>query len=88
MVRQRHPGFECSTVARQLKLLLKSFQAVHQPVQAPLARPWPLQVATVLRDPSSVSGGSAPMYGMANAVPDRGMIAEFLTAYQDVMLEP
>lgn len=57
-------------------------------MQTPLARPWLLQVATVLRDPSSVSGGSAPMYGMANAVPDRGMIAEFLTAYQDVMLEP
>jgi hypothetical protein len=26
-------------------------------------------------------------YGMANVVPDRGMIGEFLVAYQDVMLE-
>jgi sphinganine-1-phosphate aldolase len=36
----------------------------------------------------SMSGGSAPMYGMANVVPDRRMVAEFLVAYQDVMLEP
>ncbi|GLC37254.1 hypothetical protein PLESTB_001143300 [Pleodorina starrii] len=32
--------------------------------------------------------GSAPMYGMANATPDRGMVGEFLEAYQDAMLVP
>ncbi|KAG2490349.1 hypothetical protein HYH03_011151 [Edaphochlamys debaryana] len=33
-------------------------------------------------------GGSAPVYGMANSAPDRGMVGEFLVAYQDVMLTP
>ncbi|EFJ48810.1 hypothetical protein VOLCADRAFT_60125, partial [Volvox carteri f. nagariensis] len=32
--------------------------------------------------------GSAPLYGMANVTPDRGMVADFLVAYQDVMLMP
>eukprot|EP00198_Chlamydomonas_reinhardtii_P008126 XP_001697463.1 predicted protein [Chlamydomonas reinhardtii] len=32
--------------------------------------------------------GSAPLYGMSNVSPDRGMIGEFLVAYQDVMLMP
>ncbi|GAX84109.1 hypothetical protein CEUSTIGMA_g11532.t1 [Chlamydomonas eustigma] len=36
----------------------------------------------------NMSGGSAPMYGMANVVPDRRMVAELLVAYQDAMLEP
>eukprot|EP00798_Chlamydomonas_sp_ICE-L_P000579 gene579-1996_t len=39
-------------------------------------------------DPNCVSGGSAPMYGMANISPDRGMVSDFLVAYQDVMLTP
>lgn len=42
----------------------------------------------LLADPTaSVSGGSAPMYGMASVVPDRSMVAEFLVAYQDCILE-
>jgi sphinganine-1-phosphate aldolase len=45
-------------------------------------------VADVLANPACVSGGSAPMYGMSGVVPDRGMINDFLVAYQDVMLEP
>jgi len=45
-------------------------------------------VATLMANPDAVQGGSAPMYGMANVVPDRGMIGEFLVAYQDVMLLP
>ncbi|KAL6750488.1 PLP-dependent transferase [Haematococcus lacustris] len=45
-------------------------------------------VKTLVANPEAVSGGSAPMYGMSNVTPDRGMIAEFLVAYQDVMLAP
>lgn len=33
-------------------------------------------------------GGSAPLYGMANVSPDRGLLGEFLVAYQDTMLMP
>lgn len=32
--------------------------------------------------------GSAPLYGMANVSPDRGLLGEFLVAYQDTMLAP
>ena len=32
--------------------------------------------------------GSAPVYGLAGASPDRGLVAEFLTVYQDTMLAP
>lgn len=45
----------------------------------------------LVSDPSAAAamkGGSAPMYGMAGAVPDRGLVADFLSTYQDVMLEP
>ncbi|GFH08043.1 uncharacterized protein HaLaN_02942 [Haematococcus lacustris] len=45
-------------------------------------------VRALVANPEAVSGGSAPMYGMSNVTPDRGMIAEFLVAYQDVMLAP
>jgi sphinganine-1-phosphate aldolase len=47
-------------------------------------------VAELGRNPKGAggSGGSAPLYGMANVTPDRGMIGEFLVAYQDVMLAP
>ncbi len=33
-------------------------------------------------------GGSAPLYGMAATAPDRGLVADFLTGYQDALLEP
>mmetsp|Transcript_26506 Transcript_26506/g.78723 ORF Transcript_26506/g.78723 Transcript_26506/m.78723 type:complete len:609 (-) Transcript_26506:649-2475(-) len=44
-------------------------------------------VKEVSSNPNCVKGGSAPMYGMANVSPDRGLINEFLVTYQDVMLE-
>ncbi|KAG2454973.1 hypothetical protein HYH02_000799 [Chlamydomonas schloesseri] len=47
-----------------------------------LAAAGPAAAAAAAKD------GSAPLYGMANVSPDRGMIGEFLVAYQDVMLMP
>ncbi len=38
-------------------------------------------------DPDSVQGGSAPMYGMANVMPDRRMLGDFLVAYQEFQLD-
>ena len=35
---------------------------------------------------ASSSGGMAPVYGMGAKSPDRGLIGEFLVAYQDVLL--
>ena len=35
---------------------------------------------------NSKSGGMAPVYGMGAKSPDRGLIGEFLVAYQDVLL--
>lgn len=34
------------------------------------------------------SDGSAPLYGLAGASPDRGLIGEFLVTFQDQMLAP
>lgn len=39
------------------------------------------------QDPKAGGDGMAPLYGMAAAVPDRRMVGEFLTAYQDALLE-
>lgn len=44
-------------------------------------------VATALQDPSAGGEGTAPLYGMAAVVPDRRIVAQFLTAYQDALLE-
>lgn len=32
--------------------------------------------------------GSAPLYGLAGISPDRGLVGEFLVAFQDAMLAP
>jgi len=45
-------------------------------------------VAQLQTDPGCAADGKAPMYGMAASLPDRGIIAEFLTAFQDVQLTP
>ncbi|KXZ51445.1 hypothetical protein GPECTOR_12g408 [Gonium pectorale] len=49
-------------------------------------------VDALLADPGAAAAaaksGSAPVYGMSNVSPDRGMVGEFLVAYQDVMLMP
>lgn len=39
------------------------------------------------QDPSAGGDGTAPLYGMAAVVPDRRIVAQFLTAYQDALLE-
>lgn len=55
------------------------------PPHPPLASPAP-HIAR-LQDPSAGGEGSAPLYGMAAVVPDRRIVAQFLTAYQDALLE-
>lgn len=35
---------------------------------------------------AAVAGGSAPIYGLAGATPDRGLVRDFLETYQDVLL--
>lgn len=38
-------------------------------------------------NPSAAGDGMAPLYGMAATVPDRRIVGQFLTAYQDALLE-
>ena len=40
-----------------------------------------------VQDPRAGGEGTAPLYGMAAVVPDRRIVAQFLTAYQDALLE-
>ena len=42
-------------------------------------------VETVRKDPGLASEGTAPIYGMASAVPDRGAVEDILAAAQDMM---
>mmetsp|Transcript_12441 Transcript_12441/g.30574 ORF Transcript_12441/g.30574 Transcript_12441/m.30574 type:complete len:572 (-) Transcript_12441:347-2062(-) len=67
------------------------FTAAHvaggRDVVEPLLADMRAGVAQLLADPDCVQGGSAPMYGMANVTPDRGLVGEFLVTYQDCMLE-
>jgi sphinganine-1-phosphate aldolase len=35
---------------------------------------------------AAVKDGMAPVYGLASVSPDRGIIGDFLVAYQDVLL--
>lgn len=39
------------------------------------------------QDPSAGGDGNAPLYGMAATVPDRRIVSQFLTAFQDALLE-
>ena len=43
-------------------------------------------VASLLAGGEAVKDGMAPVYGLASVSPDRGIIGEFLVAYQDVLL--
>ena len=56
------------------------FQHCAPATELPLAMP-------ARQDPSAGGDGSAPLYGMAAVVPDRRIVAQFLTAYQDTLLE-
>ena len=40
----------------------------------------------VRKDPKCVKDGMAPMYGMAAVMPDRRMIGDFLTMYQEELM--
>lgn len=42
-------------------------------------------VDTVRKDPGIATEGTAPIYGMASAVPDRGAVEDILAAAQDMM---
>lgn len=44
-------------------------------------------VAQAVKDPSAGGDGNAPLYGMAATVPDRRIVSQFLTAFQDALLE-
>lgn len=44
--------------------------------------------ATLAQDPKAGGDGKAPLYGMAATVPDRRIVSQFLTAFQDALLEP
>ncbi len=56
-----------------------------QPLRHPL-RHSPLP-GWVPQDPKAGGDGMAPLYGMAATVPDRRIVSQFLTAYQDALLE-
>jgi sphinganine-1-phosphate aldolase len=40
----------------------------------------------LVANPRLVEGGSAALYGVAGISPDRGLVADFLVAYQDTVL--
>ena len=44
-------------------------------------------VAELVQHPQLAKGGNAPIYGMAAALPDRSIVGEFLTAFQDAQLQ-
>lgn len=43
-------------------------------------------VQEVLDKPATSESGMAPIYGMNAKMPDRSLVGEFLTAYQDALL--
>lgn len=43
-------------------------------------------VKETLQSPSNSNEGMAPVYGMNAKMPDRSIVGEFLTAYQDALL--
>lgn len=65
------------------------FTPAHQPDTAKLLlKDLKEAVEAVKKEPAGSGGeGMAPMYGMAATVPDRRIVANFLVAYQDIMLE-
>lgn len=71
---------ECSAQP-QICRALGRLRCVSQP------RPCRLPLVSPLKDPSAGGEGTAPLYGMAAVVPDRRIVAQFLTAYQDALLE-
>lgn len=65
------------------------FTAQHVNVVPSLIRDLREAVAALKSSPKgSGSEGSAPLYGLAGASPDRGLIGEFLVTFQDQMLVP
>ena len=64
------------------------FTASHAPgVARELLADLKAAVEAAVADPAGAKAGSAPVYGAAAASPDRGLVAEFLGAYQDAVLD-
>lgn len=64
------------------------FTAAHVSVTELLLTDLAAAVRQLKADPNCVQGGAAPLYGLSSVSPDRGIVGEFLIAYQDVMLQP
>jgi sphinganine-1-phosphate aldolase len=66
------------------------FTAAHGPeVVDELLRDLKECVDGLLAHPEEGKGeGMAPLYGQAAAIPDRRVVGKFLTAYQDILLDP
>ncbi|WIA20475.1 hypothetical protein OEZ85_004880 [Tetradesmus obliquus] len=65
------------------------FTAQHVDVVPGLIADVKSALAVLAKDPGGLGAqGSAPLYGLAGVSPDRGLIGEFLVAYQDAALAP
>jgi sphinganine-1-phosphate aldolase len=65
------------------------FTAQHVDVVPGLIADMQAALAALAANPGGLgSEGSAPLYGLAGVSPDRGLIGEFLVAFQDAMLAP
>ncbi|KAF6262831.1 PLP-dependent transferase [Scenedesmus sp. NREL 46B-D3] len=65
------------------------FTAQHVHVVPGLIADLSAALAALAANPGGLgSEGSAPLYGLAGVSPDRGLIGEFLVAFQDAMLAP
>jgi sphinganine-1-phosphate aldolase len=65
------------------------FTAQHVNVVPALVADMVEAVSALKANPKGLGAeGSAPLYGLAGVSPDRGLIGEFLVAFQDAMLAP
>lgn len=66
------------------------FTAQHVDVVPSLISDMRDSVSALKASPKAAASGegSAPLYGLAGASPDRGLIGEFLVTFQDQMLAP
>lgn len=64
------------------------FTAAHVDVAHLLLADLKTTIQQLIHNPEPLPGGSAPIYGMAATLPDRGLVGEFLATFQDAMLDP
>jgi sphinganine-1-phosphate aldolase len=64
------------------------FTAQHAAVVPSLVADLRSCIDALAANPAGVKDGSAPLYGLAGVSPDRGLVGEFLVAFQDAMLAP